>query len=67
MEETKEREVEFFSIFAFHFYYFFPPPFLRSDSHLTMHICLGIEGSANKVGVGIVTEAGDILANPRKT
>ena len=33
----------------------------------TMHICLGIEGSANKVGVGIVTQDGDILANPRKT
>lgn len=30
-------------------------------------ICLGIEGSANKCGVGIVTEDGAILANPRHT
>jgi N6-L-threonylcarbamoyladenine synthase len=30
-------------------------------------IALGIEGSANKIGVGIVTDKGDILANPRKT
>ena len=30
-------------------------------------IALGIEGSANKIGVGIVTEKGDILANPRFT
>ena len=30
-------------------------------------ISLGIEGSANKIGVGIVTEDGTILANPRKT
>jgi N6-L-threonylcarbamoyladenine synthase len=28
---------------------------------------LGIEGSANKVGVGIVTSEGDILANVRRT
>mmetsp|Transcript_9442 Transcript_9442/g.14061 ORF Transcript_9442/g.14061 Transcript_9442/m.14061 type:complete len:330 (+) Transcript_9442:1403-2392(+) len=28
---------------------------------------LGIEGSANKIGVGIVNEKGDILANPRYT
>lgn len=28
---------------------------------------LGIEGSANKIGVGIVDSAGNILANPRKT
>ncbi|KAL0220307.1 hypothetical protein RCL1_000161 [Eukaryota sp. TZLM3-RCL] len=28
---------------------------------------LGIEGSANKIGVGIVTFNGDILSNPRKT
>ncbi len=28
---------------------------------------LGIEGSANKVGVGIVGEDGSILANPRRT
>jgi N6-L-threonylcarbamoyladenine synthase len=30
-------------------------------------IALGIEGSANKISVGIVTSNGDILANPRKT
>lgn len=28
---------------------------------------LGMEGSANKIGVGIVTSDGKILANPRKT
>mmetsp|Transcript_17150 Transcript_17150/g.23685 ORF Transcript_17150/g.23685 Transcript_17150/m.23685 type:complete len:338 (+) Transcript_17150:59-1072(+) len=32
-----------------------------------MTIALGIEGSANKIGVGICTSEGDILANPRKT
>ncbi len=30
-------------------------------------IALGIEGSANKIGIGIVTETGQILSNPRKT
>jgi tRNA A37 threonylcarbamoyltransferase TsaD len=30
-------------------------------------LALGIEGSANKVAVGIVREDGTILANPRKT
>ena len=30
-------------------------------------IALGIEGSANKIGVGIVREDGEILANPRHT
>lgn len=30
-------------------------------------VVLGIEGSANKIGVGIVTEDGEILSNPRKT
>ena len=30
-------------------------------------IALGIEGSANKIAVGIVTENGDILSNPRFT
>ena len=28
---------------------------------------LGIEGSANKIGIGIVDSKGNILANPRKT
>eukprot|EP00798_Chlamydomonas_sp_ICE-L_P003468 gene3468-13528_t len=30
-------------------------------------IAIGIEGSANKVGVGIVSEDGAVLSNPRKT
>jgi hypothetical protein len=30
-------------------------------------LVLGIEGSANKIGVGIVTEDGEILSNPRHT
>jgi N6-L-threonylcarbamoyladenine synthase len=30
-------------------------------------ICLGIEGSANKIGVGIVDEEGNIYSNPRFT
>lgn len=30
-------------------------------------IALGIEGSANKIGVGIVREDGEILSNPRHT
>ena len=30
-------------------------------------IALGIEGSANKIGVGIVNEKGEIFSNPRKT
>ena len=30
-------------------------------------IALDIEGSANKIGVGIVTETGEILSNPRYT
>lgn len=30
-------------------------------------LALGIEGSANKCGVGIVTEDGTILSNPRHT
>jgi N6-L-threonylcarbamoyladenine synthase len=28
---------------------------------------LGLEGSANKIGVGIITTSGDILANVRET
>ena len=32
-----------------------------------MTISLGIEGSANKIGIGIVTNTGEILSNPRKT
>lgn len=30
-------------------------------------IALGIEGSANKIGIGIVKEDGTILANPKTT
>eukprot|EP00924_Labyrinthula_sp_SR-Ha-C_P007391 snap_masked-scaffold_24-processed-gene-1.22-mRNA-1 protein AED:0.14 eAED:0.14 QI:0/-1/0/1/-1/1/1/0/382 len=37
-------------------------PFLRA-----IMICLAIEGSANKLGVGIINENGEILSNPRKT
>jgi len=29
--------------------------------------CLGIEGSANKIGIGICDKEGNILSNPRKT
>ena len=32
-----------------------------------MKIALGIEGSANKIGVGIVTHDGKVLSNPRET
>jgi tRNA A37 threonylcarbamoyltransferase TsaD len=32
-----------------------------------MVFVLGIEGSANKVAVGIVTDDGTVLSNPRKT
>ena len=28
---------------------------------------LGIEGSANKIGIGIIDEKGEILSNVRKT
>ncbi|CAN7032085.1 unnamed protein product [Brassica rapa subsp. trilocularis] len=30
-------------------------------------IAIGFEGSANKIGIGIVTSDGTILANPRHT
>jgi tRNA A37 threonylcarbamoyltransferase TsaD len=30
-------------------------------------LALGIEGSANKIGIGIVDDKGNILSNPRKT
>ena len=30
-------------------------------------LVLGIEGSANKIGIGIIDEKGNILSNPRKT
>ena len=30
-------------------------------------VALGIEGSANKIGVGIIDEDGHIYANPRTT
>ena len=32
-----------------------------------MPTILGMEGSANKIGIGIVDKKGNILANPRKT
>jgi hypothetical protein len=34
---------------------------------LHMVLVLGIEGSANKVGVGIVRDDGEVLSNPRHT
>ncbi len=37
---------------------------MENKKHL---ISLGIEGSANKIAVGIVTSDGEILSNPRKT
>ncbi len=37
---------------------------MKKDKKL---ICLGIEGSANKIGIGIVDSEGSILSNPRKT
>ena len=38
-----------------------------SDLRKMPTIALGIEGSANKIGVGVVTDEGLILANPRHT
>ena len=32
-----------------------------------MVVVIGFEGSANKIGVGIVNEQGEILANVRRT
>ena len=40
---------------------------VTDDTPATRMLVLGIEGSANKVGVGIVSEDGTILANPRHT
>lgn len=40
---------------------------MSEDKSKKRLIALGIEGSANKIGVGIVTSDGEILANPRKT
>ena len=30
-------------------------------------LILGIEGSANKIGIGVVDQEGNIISNPRKT
>lgn len=30
-------------------------------------LTLGIEGSANKIGIGVVDKQGNILSNPRRT
>lgn len=30
-------------------------------------VVMGLEGSANKIGVGIVTSTGRVLSNPRRT
>ena len=40
---------------------------VRTSLSSLIMLVLGIEGSANKVGVGIVREDGEILANPRRT
>ncbi|CBZ52471.1 putative glycoprotease family domain-containing protein [Neospora caninum Liverpool] len=49
-------------------------PVLESTAHSSVQypasgslLCLGIESSANKVGVGIVSSNGEILSNPRET
>ena len=34
---------------------------------MSIKIALGIEGSANKIGIGILNSNGEILSNPRKT
>lgn len=34
---------------------------------ISLMLVLGVEGSANKVGVGIVDDAGNVLANVRAT
>lgn len=39
----------------------------RKGGYNMSALVLGIEGSANKIGVGIVREDGEILSNPRHT
>ncbi|XP_035985832.1 probable tRNA N6-adenosine threonylcarbamoyltransferase isoform X8 [Fundulus heteroclitus] len=36
------------------------------DQHVTMTVVIGFEGSANKIGVGIISD-GEVLSNPRRT
>jgi len=36
------------------------------EAHKNFYV-LGIEGSANKIGIGILDKEGEILANPRYT
>ena len=40
---------------------------ILNDNSNKRILALGIEGSANKIGVGIVSNTGEILSNPRKT
>ena len=39
---------------------------IKTNLIIIMVISLGIEGSANKIGIGIVKN-GEVIANPRKT
>jgi N6-L-threonylcarbamoyladenine synthase len=41
--------------------------FNRAMTHTQRKLALGIEGSANKIGVGVVASDGSILSNVRKT
>ncbi|KAM4523210.1 tRNA N6-adenosine threonylcarbamoyltransferase isoform 3-T3 [Fundulus diaphanus] len=36
------------------------------DQHATMTVVIGFEGSANKIGIGIIRD-GEVLSNPRRT
>lgn len=44
-----------------------PPCYPSSSPPVLTMLVLGIEGSANKVGVGLVNERGEFLANTRHT
>ncbi|KAF3957535.1 hypothetical protein CMV_017455, partial [Castanea mollissima] len=44
-----------------------PPGTLGINLKMKKMIALGFEGSANKIGIGIVTLDGTILSNPRHT
>ena len=57
----KKTKIKF--LFYFNFFLFLN----KTMENKKKIIALGIEGSANKIGIGIVTEDGEILSNPRKT
>ena len=40
---------------------------MTSPASSRPRVAIGFEGSANKIGVGVVTSTGDILSNPRET